>query len=83
MAAVASGVTSVDDLAALATQATDIQASADALAADALAGNLAATDLLDGGLDLAGDAATLTGATDLAANLDASADLATLGLDTL
>ena len=53
------------------------------MAADALAGNLAATDLLDGGLDLAGDAATLTGATDLAANLDASADLATLGLDTL
>lgn len=53
------------------------------MAADALAGNLAATDLLDGGLDLAGDAAALTGATDLAANLDASAELATLGLDTL
>ena len=76
-------ITSLDDLGALATQATDLTAAAEALGTDALAGNLAGSELVDASLLLAGDTATLAGATDLAANLDASADLAALGVTTL
>ena len=76
-------ITSLDDLSALATQATDLTATAEALGADALAGNLAGSELVDASLLLAGDTATLAGATDLAANLDASSDLAALGVTTI
>ena len=76
-------ITSLDDLTALATDATDLTAVAEGLATDALAGDLAASELVDASLLLAGDTASLAGATDLAANLDASADLASLGIDTI
>ena len=76
-------ITSLDDLTALATEATDLTAVAEGLATDALAGDLAASELVDASLLLAGDTASLAGATDLAANLDASADLASLGIDTI
>ena len=76
-------ITSLDDLSALATQATDLTTTAEALGTNALAGNLAGSELVDASLLLAGDTANLAGATDLAANLDASADLATLGVTTI
>ena len=76
-------ITSLDDLSALTTQATDLTAAAEALGTDALAGNLAGSELVDASLLLAGDTATLAGATDLAANLDASSDLAALGVTTI
>ena len=76
-------ITSLDDVTALASQATDLQATAEALSTDVLAGNLAGSELVDSGLLLAGDTAALAGASDLAANLEASADLAALGVDTL
>ena len=76
-------ITSLDDVTALAGQATDLQATAAALGTDALAGNLAGSELVDSSLLLAGDTAALAGAGDLAANLEASADLAALGVDTI
>ena len=40
-------ITSLDDVTALATQATDLGATAEALGANALAGNLAGSELVD------------------------------------
>ena len=44
---------------------------------------MSGSELVDESLLLAGDTASLAGATDLAANLDASAELAALGIDTI
>ena len=75
----AAGVEVPTDLDAL----TDLTATAEVLGAEVLAGNLAGSELVDSSLLLAGDTATLAGATDLATNLDASSDLASLGVTTI